>query len=123
MTTLNQTVQKLLSSLHVGVGNWRFLLPGLPPQRTVYVTNGSLPKTVELISESTIEFHDFQLNIQPNSYDLAVAENPSQAMIQIAWSSLQEGGSCYFEWSSSLSSSSAIATSVIHAGFEDVRLI
>ena len=98
-------------------GNWRFLLPSLPPKLTVCFTNSALAPTVKSISESIIDFED----VRADSCDLAVAKDPSQETIQLAWSSLKEGGSCYFEYSC-ISNSSTISSRVSRAGFEDVRL-
>ena len=141
MTTLNQTLTAILDRVFANglvrriffsnstkdncldtnsqprQGNWRFLLPGLPPKQTVCFTNSSLASTAKSISESVIDFED----VRADSCDLAVAQNPSQETIQLAWSSLKEGGNCYFEYSHS-SNSSTISSLVSQIGFEDVRL-
>ena len=139
MTTPNQTLTKILSRVFANSlarrifsnstkdncpnanrsrqGNWRFLLPGLPPKQTVCFANSALTPTVKSISESIIDFK----HVRADSCDLAVAKDPSQETIELAWSSLKEEGSCYFEYSRPIDPS-AIALGVSRAGFEDVRL-
>jgi serine/threonine protein kinase len=97
--------------------NWRFLLPGLPPQQTVCFANGLLLKAVGLITKSMVN----PIKVLPNSCDLAVADNPNQETSKLAWYSLKEQGVGYFEWST-FKDSQAIARQLNHLGFKDVSL-
>ncbi len=73
--------------------DWRFLLKP-KARKSVCFARGVLAKAVELISESTVDPY----SASSGECDLAVAVNPSQATLRLAWLALQPGGCCYTEW-------------------------
>jgi Phosphotransferase enzyme family len=78
--------------------DWRFLLPGPRPAKSVCFTTGRLAQAVALICD-----HVFEVGQQPQSEcDLAVAVNPDRATLSAAWATLRPGGTFYTEWYSPL---------------------
>lgn len=100
---------------------WRFLLPGLPPQKTICLTNGSLAKAVKVIFQSVIKSDNLD-NIDANIYDLAIADNLSSETIQAGYDLLKDGANFYGECSSYAVSSRAIIQKLNRAGFKQVSL-
>lgn len=75
--------------------DWRFLLPDPNPNKSICFTDGMLAKAVETISNSTLQS---DLHPPSDEYDLAVASNPDEKLLNAAFSALKPGGSCYIEW-------------------------
>ena len=100
---------------------WRFLLPGLPPQKTICLTNGSLAKAVKVIFQSVIKSDNLD-NIDANSYDLAIADNLSSETIQAGYELLKDDANFYGECSSYAISSRAIVQKLARARFKQVSL-
>src|SRR5712692_3681312 len=74
--------------------DWRFLLPGPRPAKSVCFTNGRLAQAVALICD-----HMFEPSQHLGSEcDLAVAVNPDRATLGAAWAALRPGGAFYTEW-------------------------
>src|SRR6266568_8193528 len=68
--------------------DWRFLLPGPRPAKSVCFTNGRLAQAVAMICDQVFK---------PSQHlgsecDLAVAVNPDQATLAAAWAALRPGG-------------------------------
>ncbi len=101
--------------------SWRFLLPGLPPQKTVCLTDGLLAKAVKAIFQSTIESTNSD-NLYPNSYDLAIADNLSPETIQAGYAFVKDGANFYGECSSYRVSSRAIVQKLDRSGFKQIGL-
>jgi thiamine kinase-like enzyme len=71
----------------------RFLSSNQYPKKSICFAKGALADAVDLISESVIHCAS-----NANDCDLAVAVDPDKKTLDIVWSALKSGGSCYIEW-------------------------
>src|SRR5438874_1880625 len=78
--------------------DWRFLLPGPRPAKSVCFARGGLAQAVALICDEVLE----PGQEPPGECDLAVAVDPERAILGAAWAALQPGGAYYTEWYSPL---------------------
>ena len=76
--------------------DWRFLLPGPRPGKSMCFTGGQLAEAVAAISDQMIE----PGRGAPGECDLAVAVDPNRATLRAAWSALRPGGTYYGEYHS-----------------------
>ncbi|MEQ9620235.1 MAG: aminoglycoside phosphotransferase family protein [Deltaproteobacteria bacterium] len=99
--------------------DWRFLLPNPNPDKSICFADGMLAKAVETISNSTL-----QSDLQPPSdeHDLAVATDPDEKLLNVVFSALKPGGSCYIEWDvHTFFKPEAIGVKLEKAGFEMIN--
>ncbi|MEW6144368.1 MAG: aminoglycoside phosphotransferase family protein [Thermodesulfobacteriota bacterium] len=113
--------QRSAESADLGISraDWRFLLPNPFPGNTICLVDGTLARTVQLFSETTL----YPGNDAGHSdYDLAVLKNPDDAELGYAISILKPGACCYVEWDVGVFfSPSAITKKLETAGFESVE--
>ena len=78
--------------------DWRFLLANPKPEKTICFSDGILRQAVEHIFPSLMSMDNFEAG----QCDLAVALNPTQAVLRSAFDALHMGGEIYTEWYSPL---------------------
>jgi hypothetical protein len=76
--------------------DWRFLLPGPTPERGICLASGLLADATRAISGSLVTPGQGDVR---GTCDLAVAVNPSAALLRQACEALRPGGALYVEWS------------------------
>lgn len=90
-----QLGSKEITDLVISNLDWRFLLPNPNPKTSLCLTEGTLAKAIEAISESTIRS---EFNPQFNEFDLAAISDPDDKQLNYVMSILKPGASCYLEW-------------------------
>jgi SAM-dependent methyltransferase len=76
--------------------DWRFLLPGPAPERSICFSPGPLADATRAISGSLVTIGQGEV---VESCDLAMAVDPSAAILRQAGDALRPGGALYVEWS------------------------
>lgn len=78
--------------------DWRYLLANPSPEKSICFSDGILRQAVENISSSLVDADDSSAG----QCDLAVALNPTSAVLRSALDVLRTGGEIYTEWNSQL---------------------
>lgn len=98
--------------------DWRFLLPNPDPGNALCLVDGTLAKTVQLFSETTLYSG---IDARHSDYDLAVLRNPGDSELRYAQSVLKPGAACYAEWDvNALFTPGSITKKLTDAGFDTV---
>ncbi len=98
--------------------DWRFLLPTPSPGRSICFADGLLAEATRAVSEEMVRTGaSGQVDC-----NLAVAVDPDDYLLRLAWQSLEPGGSLYSEWYSPWAGSwPAVRKKLERAGFVDPR--
>ena len=75
--------------------DWRFLLSNPRPKKSFVFGGGILKDAVAMVSESTV---DSSFNYNDTDFELAIATDPDDKIIDEIFSVLKPGENCYIEW-------------------------
>lgn len=98
--------------------DWRFLLAQPAPGRSVCYAPGLLRAATANVSRELVA----PAQAAPGSCDLAVAADPSRAVLAQAYAALAPGGACYTEWAGRrLGGPACIRRRLAAAGFTNIQ--
>src|SRR5450759_4207842 len=76
--------------------DWRFLLPGAEPPRSINLASGRVSQAVRLVSATETDIP--AQTGKPATADLVVIARPTGAALRRAHAALRPGGEAYCEW-------------------------
>lgn len=103
--------------------DWRFLLSTERVKRSICFGDGRLAQAVAIFSDFIKVETTLQTTNQDGDFDLAVAQNPDEAVLRAAFTALRPGGAGYIEWRAWRSGGArGIQRRLDAAGFSNIKL-